>query len=462
MRLALSILCLLWIALVASAQPIWEDVSPLPGHDIAYLTERITAATGIWCVVCMDSGDCWSQNYRPFYSSDGGDTWEMRDNGINGADNLGVRIVDINPINPDILLAKSAGPQVPPYRSSDRGLNWDTTAIPQLPYGSISFRAGWFPDGVHAYAFSSTFEGGPHDYFLSTDTGQTWTFIDDLPDSYLYPFFMDERLPGFLLLSGYQVSTSWDYGQTWEGHPQFPFHDIRFGGPGVLPGQIYGTVHFIDGEFPDYTRYRVPCFSADTGRTWDFLNPADTLRWPIPGRPVPRILPDSSTAGHLFFMRTDSIFESRDDGQSWEFLWTGPGEIHQFLLLGYAPEWDRLYVAATNEVTGPWPPGLWRMTRGQSADDRHSNAMTSSFELSVYPNPFNATETLSLVLPFGSHTVVEISNALGRHVATLHDGMLEAGEHRFTFDASALPWGIYFARVKAGEFVQTQKLLLLK
>ena len=84
------------------------------------------------------------------------------------------------------------------------------------------------------------------------------------------------------------------------------------------------------------------------------------------------------------------------------------------------------------------------------------------YALSAYPNPFNSATEIQLYMPKPARSVVSLFDLLGRHVATLYNGVLEPGEHRFTFDASALPSGIYFARVQAGEFVQTQKLLLLK
>ena len=50
----------------------------------------------------------------------------------------------------------------------------------------------------------------------------------------------------------------------------------------------------------------------------------------------------------------------------------------------------------------------------------------------------------------------------GKGKGIVYVGPLEPGEHKFTFDGSNLPSGIYLARVQAGDFVKTQKLLLLK
>jgi hypothetical protein len=79
-----------------------------------------------------------------------------------------------------------------------------------------------------------------------------------------------------------------------------------------------------------------------------------------------------------------------------------------------------------------------------------------------YPNPFNAITTISYDLPKSAHISLRVFDLLGRQVAVLKDGMMEAGSHRVTFDGSSLASGIYFARLDAGKFSQTKKLMLLK
>jgi hypothetical protein len=82
--------------------------------------------------------------------------------------------------------------------------------------------------------------------------------------------------------------------------------------------------------------------------------------------------------------------------------------------------------------------------------------------LSCYPNPFNSSTTLSLIQERSSQARVSVFDITGREVRTIHEGVLEAGEHRFTFDGAGLPSGIYFARLESAGLVKTQKLLLLK
>jgi hypothetical protein len=86
----------------------------------------------------------------------------------------------------------------------------------------------------------------------------------------------------------------------------------------------------------------------------------------------------------------------------------------------------------------------------------------SSFSLVSYPNPFNLSTTIAFNLPKSEYISVRIFDILGREVAVLKDGLMEAGTHRVTFDGGKLASGIYFARLEAGEFSQTKKLMLMK
>jgi hypothetical protein len=57
---------------------------------------------------------------------------------------------------------------------------------------------------------------------------------------------------------------------------------------------------------------------------------------------------------------------------------------------------------------------------------------------------------------------LEIFDLLGRRVATLAKNVQPAGSYSIPFDGSFLPSGLYFYRLQAGDFVQTQKMVLLK
>lgn len=79
-----------------------------------------------------------------------------------------------------------------------------------------------------------------------------------------------------------------------------------------------------------------------------------------------------------------------------------------------------------------------------------------------YPNPFNPTTTISWQLPVGGLQTLKVYDMLGREVATLVNGYKLAGKHEIKFNASDLPSGIYLYRLKAGNYFQTKKMILMK
>jgi len=80
----------------------------------------------------------------------------------------------------------------------------------------------------------------------------------------------------------------------------------------------------------------------------------------------------------------------------------------------------------------------------------------------VHPNPFNPSTVARYELQAASHVSLKVYDTAGREVRTLVDGWRVAGSHEITFNASGLPSGLYLARLQAGDFTQTQKLVLLK
>ena len=95
-----------------------------------------------------------------------------------------------------------------------------------------------------------------------------------------------------------------------------------------------------------------------------------------------------------------------------------------------------------------------------SGDDK---GVPDKFSLSQnYPNPFNPSTILSYSLPIAGKITLTIYDITGREVGKLVDGMKPAGVHSVKFDAKDLTSGVYFARLTAGEFRGTRKLLLIK
>lgn len=77
-----------------------------------------------------------------------------------------------------------------------------------------------------------------------------------------------------------------------------------------------------------------------------------------------------------------------------------------------------------------------------------------------YPNPFNPSTTIRYQIPKSSEVRLSVFDLLGREVSVLVNQRTDAGVHDVKFDATGLSSGVYFYQLRAGEFVQTKKLLL--
>ena len=64
--------------------------------------------------------------------------------------------------------------------------------------------------------------------------------------------------------------------------------------------------------------------------------------------------------------------------------------------------------------------------------------------------------------PQSGTTRISVYNLLGQKVATLLEGKQTAGHKTVRWDASSFASGIYFYRLKAGDFVYARKMILLK
>jgi len=132
----------------------------------------------------------------------------------------------------------------------------------------------------------------------------------------------------------------------------------------------------------------------------------------------------------------------------------------------YSPmaKWDSSYFTYTKLAgDGEALVGDWACTGEPFPGEQPQAAfLPSGLTLKASPNPFNPQTALAYQLTEYSHVTLRVYDTAGREVAALVDGWRDAGSHEVTFDASALPSGIYFARLSADGMTQTQKLVLLK
>ena len=79
-----------------------------------------------------------------------------------------------------------------------------------------------------------------------------------------------------------------------------------------------------------------------------------------------------------------------------------------------------------------------------------------------YPNPFNPTTIIKYDIPEIRIVTLKVYDVLGSEVATLVNEEKPVGSYKIEYDATNLPSGIYFYQLKAGDYTNTNKMILLK
>ena len=79
-----------------------------------------------------------------------------------------------------------------------------------------------------------------------------------------------------------------------------------------------------------------------------------------------------------------------------------------------------------------------------------------------YPNPFNPTTTIEYGVGSRQYVELTVYNVLGQKIAVLVNGERNGGNYRVNFDASRLPSGVYFYRLKTSGYSETKKMVLIR
>jgi hypothetical protein len=150
------------------------------------------------------------------------------------------------------------------------------------------------------------------------------------------------------------------------------------------------------------------------------------------------------------------VFLSTNDGATWTNVGTG--------LPAYLTT-DALALSGPYLLAGVAGAGVWRRPLSEmitSVEHETSESPREFLLLQNYPNPFNPNTTIKYALPKASQVRLSVYDMLGRQVSVLVNEKRDPGVHEVKFDGSGLSSGVYLYRLRAGDFVQTRKLLLLK
>lgn len=105
---------------------------------------------------------------------------------------------------------------------------------------------------------------------------------------------------------------------------------------------------------------------------------------------------------------------------------------------------------------------------GVEDEERETTGIADRFRLlQNYPNPFNPATTIEYRLINSNDVTLSVHNITGQTVRILVNETQPPGEHSVTWDGRnrngiQVPCGIYLCRLKAGDYIQTRKMVFVK
>lgn len=165
-------------------------------------------------------------------------------------------------------------------------------------------------------------------------------------------------------------------------------------------------------------------------------------------------LPTNSIAFYnnsIYICSDDGLYVSKDEGLTWGKIITDNLLIHNIFI--------------KNDTLTGYGRGIYLIPISDiiiSVDD-NQNYSPHNYSLDQnYPNPFNPTTNIKFEIPQTILVSIDVFDILGSKVVTLLNEEKTAGTYNISFNALNLSSGIYFYQMKAGNYTQTKKMILLK
>jgi photosystem II stability/assembly factor-like uncharacterized protein len=194
--------------------------------------------------------------------------------------------------------------------------------------------------------------------------------------------------------------------------------------------------------------------TTDGGLNWESYQ-SDLLFW---GNDIEFIPDDPSNVWYA----ADAVCFSSDTGRTWSEEFT----------LSNNKFWDIVFTDENNgwllAEESNYKTRIFRTTNGGrggivSVDNNVIDFKPDGFSLKQnYPNPFNPSTKIKFHLPEISFVRIKVYDLIGKEVATLVNEEKSIGSYGVEFNATALPSGIYFYQLQAGNYVETKKMILMK
>lgn len=448
---------------LSSLEAQWYQLQIAPNYPRLQLFNDICFVNGNsgWIVGEVPPG---SNRYGIIYhTKDGGHNWALQDSVED------VVFYKIQMLNLDIGWALGLGYVFEKgqlisgvwkiYNTTDGGNTWNYQfAFTQT--GNSSIASMLFINDSTGWVFGDAWRNGSYlsSIFKTTTGGKTWTTYDvdekyNITDGYFisdsvgwaYGFVFDVPYPTpkeYVLLKTTNAGINWDkiWSSPYESSDRYSLQGISF---------LYFSDNNNGGYFRNVADQTQTIFekTTDGGITWSGRH------YFYPSLYASCI--DSEYNIYTYRYEDSAIVVSNNGGASWG---TKSDKFPAFA--------SKLIFITKDTAYGLSNIGaLYKSTTGGgiTSINNISETLPKNFILMQnYPNPFNPTTTIDYSIPKESFVTIKVYDMLGREVATLINEEKNAGEYSVKFNGSILASGVYLYRMKAGNFIQTKKMILMK
>jgi len=425
--------CMLgWSAGTTGTTSKMTGVPPPPAVCTYTWTPQTSGSTALlYSVKSVNNLVAWSAGATAVVrrTTDGGTTW------TNANPNPGVIVGDIynvEAIDANTAYVTTSAASTFIYKTTNGGTNW--TQVFTVAGGFINTIKMISP--LNGYAFGDVL-AGTWLVLITTDGGTTWTPLPTAPTG-----GAEDGRNNCLQITGTdiwfgtgqnKVYHSTNLGLTWT-------NSTVTGITGQVTGIQFNTplIGIVGGATMSKT--------TDGGATWTLLAASGTGT--ISG------IEGSGT--DFWYVRGTGIYRSTDLGTTWTSVHTQTAAQNDINLVqdisGCMVGWSAGTTGTTSKMTGV-PVGI---------NDPSSEIPATYSLMQNYPNPFNPTTNITFAMPLAGNVELKVYDLLGKEVATLVTGNLNAGTHVVPFDASALASGVYIYKITSGSFIDSKKMVLIK
>jgi photosystem II stability/assembly factor-like uncharacterized protein len=426
----------------------WINLSENLPDSIGVITDIYFASEQTGLITCIDES-LWPNYQRSIYkSSDFGENWVLIFRDTTYIEDEGYRF---NFINSDIGFAYAENICI---KTTNGGDSWTDQSLPEWSGGNLDILSIYFLDYNIGFAGGWVVINDIGNYiyfdiiFKTTDSGNNWygSYQNRAFPPGVKKILFTEANIGYAanyytLIKTFDPIENWfEVNGNYTGLLDFDFANSTMG------WNINYTVT------PNYQANYHISKTIDGGLSWleQYDNLLDTLNC---------IYFIDSINGYCVGSK-GKILKTVDGGVTWGSFNLGDNfNIKSIYFvndsIGYCAGNNCLFKTITGGTTSV-------------GHQFHHNNKYNEYSLEQnYPNPFNPVTTIHYSIPLDvtletKNVVLKVYDILSNEVATLVNEEKPVGNYKIEFNALNLASGIYYYQLRAGDYIETKKMILLK